>query len=245
MKFSHILEQAGFSAKEATVYTTLLELGASSVVTIAKKSGLKRPTVYLVLDELMKNGFVSEVPQEKRKRYIALSPERIIESLDSRTRSLRKMLPDLLDFYQGQSERPVVRFFSSMEGMMSVYREITRKGSAKDILAFVAPEIVPEEFDENWELFLSLFKVGNVRGRELFSLSSLDHPYVKQVQKIPNYEARISPSGMMFASDTVVYGNKVAMFSFKKQFALIIESEDIASSLRTLFDLAWQSARAL
>ncbi|MEK7583217.1 MAG: helix-turn-helix domain-containing protein [Patescibacteria group bacterium] len=245
MSIQSTLEKTGLSQKESLVYTALLELGASSVVGIAKKSGLKRPTVYLVLDELVKKGFISEVPEEKKRRFIALSPENIVDSFDQRARELRKMLPHLLDFYQGQSERPVIRFFNSHEGMMSVYREVTKKGSTQEILSFVSPENVPEEFNENWDMFLRLFSGRGAKGREIFSISSLEHPYVRQVKKIPNYQARVASAESLFPSDTIVYGDKVALLSFKKGFAIIIESADVAKSLRSLFELAWQSARPL
>ena len=48
------LQSLGFSEKESKVYFTLLKIGPSTAYKIAKQSGLKRPTVYIILEELRK-----------------------------------------------------------------------------------------------------------------------------------------------------------------------------------------------
>jgi|SRR3989344_6190347 len=238
----YTLEKAGLNRRETALYLALLQMGPSSILNIARKADMKRPTAYLVIDELMHKGLVAEVPKEKRKRYIALSPERLADSLKERTTMLQEALPELLSFYRTQNNRPHVQIFESKEGMLNVYREITHDKSIKEILAYVDPASVPKEFDENWELFIELFTKRPVRGRELVTMNSKDHFYIKRVNRLSNHETRYAPEGMKFFSDTVIYGNKVAIFSFKKGFALIIESEDAVQSLKSLFELAWENA---
>jgi sugar-specific transcriptional regulator TrmB len=46
-----LIQNMGFSDKAAKVYLAALELGESTVQTLAKKSGLKRTTIYYVLTE--------------------------------------------------------------------------------------------------------------------------------------------------------------------------------------------------
>ena len=66
METIDVLERVGLKGKEASVYLALLELGTASVESIAKKAGTKRPTTYLVLDDLQNRGLVSIVPQQKK-----------------------------------------------------------------------------------------------------------------------------------------------------------------------------------
>src|SRR3989344_7841000 len=98
--FQNQLEQAGLTKREAALYMALLQNGPSTILAIAKRAGMKRPTVYLVLDELVRKGLVSLVPKEKRKIFIALSPERIIENLEETSRSLREALPDIMNLFK-------------------------------------------------------------------------------------------------------------------------------------------------
>ena len=239
------LEKAGLNKRETALYLALLQMGPSSILSIARKADMKRPTAYLVIDDLVKKGLVAEVPKEKKKKYIALSPERLADSLRERANILQGALPELLAFYRGQSSKPSVQLFESKEGMLNVYREITHDKNIKEILAYVDPASVPKEFNENWDLFIELFSKRAVRGRELVTENSKDHFYIKAVNRLTNHETRYAPTGMKFFSDTVIYGNKVAIFSFKKGFALIIESEDAVQSLKSLFELAWQNSERL
>ena len=238
----YTLEKAGLNKRETAIYLALLQMGPSSILSISKKAEMKRPTAYLVIDELIKKGLIAEVPKEKKKKYIALSPERLADSLREKTVMLQEALPELLSFYRGQTDRPHVQIFESKEGMLNVYREITHDKNMKEVLAYVDPASVPKEFNENWELFIELFTKRSVHGRELVTKKSSELFYIKRVNRLTNHETRYAPEGIKFFSDTVIYGNKAAIFSFKKGFALIIESEDAVQSLKSLFELAWRSA---
>ena len=239
------LEQAGLTEREAAIYFASLQLGPASVLVIAKKANMKRPTAYLVLDELVRKGLVSLVPKEKRKLFIALSPERIIENLEEKSRSLREALPDIMNLFKDRSAQPKIQMLESGEGMMNAYREFTTFKGHKEIMTFFSFEVIGPEFQKMWDLFLDMYKKHRVAGRDLIAGDPKQHPFIKEAKRMLNYQIRQVAPGFQFFSDSIIYGNKVAFISHKKRFALIIESEDIVNSLRTLWELAWQSARPL
>jgi sugar-specific transcriptional regulator TrmB len=239
------LKDLGFSEKEALVYTDLLQLGPSPVLEIARKTGLKRPTIYLIIDELIKKGAVTTMPGEKKKVFIALSPEKIAEDITRKTTRFQQALPELMALWRSESSKPAVQFFESHEGMMNVYREVAASRDIKEVLTFFSFEVIPKEFEENYDLFLKLFEKRGIGGRELISAGSPRQEYLEHVKRLPNYVARLAPKEHKFFSDTIIYGNKIAIFSFKKYFTLIIESDDVTGSFRSLFELAWRSAERL
>ena len=53
------LEKLGLSEKESKIYIEGLGLGKFSVMGISEKTGIKRPTCYLVLEELKKFGTIN------------------------------------------------------------------------------------------------------------------------------------------------------------------------------------------
>lgn len=57
MKIQETLEQLGMHEKKAEVYLACLELGNATAYLIAKKVGLKRPTVYDIANQLMREEF--------------------------------------------------------------------------------------------------------------------------------------------------------------------------------------------
>ena len=126
---------------------------------------------------------------------------------------------------------------------MNVYHEIAASRDVKEVLTFFSFEAIPQEFEENYTLFLKLFKDRGIKGRELISDQSPRHDYLERVKQLSNYEVRFIPKQQRFFSDTIIYGDKIAIFSFKKYFTLILESEDVVSSFRSLFELAWISGK--
>ena len=56
-------------------------------------------------------------------------------------------------------------------------------------------------------------------------------------------ELRIVPTEKMSVRPEVyMYDDKIAFFSLKEEFAVLVESHDIATALKRLYDLAWVEA---
>ena len=75
---------------------------------------------------------------------------------------------------------------------------------------------------------------------EIVSNEPDDIQYAKD--SIGEREIRILPKNKQFLADNAVTDNKIFIISLESQFAVIIESEDLAKTYRTLVELAWQSA---
>ena len=56
----------GFNEKESLIYLALLKMGVGSAVSLARKTGIKRPTVYFTLEELEKKGAAFLIPRSKK-----------------------------------------------------------------------------------------------------------------------------------------------------------------------------------
>lgn len=244
MELTETLQQFGLTKNEAEVYLALLQLGPSPVLVISRRTGLKRPTIYLILDELMGRGFAALVPQEKKKLFIALPPDRFEEKLERQTELIRQVLPELTALYRTQTAKPAIQIFESREGIMNVYKEITNF-KISEILGFFSIEAIPQEFFESFELFINALKEKKMRLREIVYVKDKNHFYIQKTKNLPNHEMRRTIAQHKFFTDNFIYGNKVALFSFKKRFAVVVESEDVVNSLRSLFELAWQSAQKI
>ena len=66
------LKELGFTDKEIEVYVTLLEQGRLTPAIIALSTGIKRPTVYGILKELIKKGVVIEEIRREKRLFSAL-----------------------------------------------------------------------------------------------------------------------------------------------------------------------------
>ena len=70
-----LLQALGVGEKLATLYLAGLALGTTTVQELARKAGVRRPTAYIHLDELVKQGLFELVPINKKTYYRATEPE--------------------------------------------------------------------------------------------------------------------------------------------------------------------------
>lgn len=244
MELLETLRGFGLTKNEASVYLALLQIGPSPVLQVSRGTGLKRPTTYLILDDLMNRGLVALVPQEKKRLYIALPPERLAEQAERRLDSMREILPELRALYRTQTAKPSVQLFESRDGMMSVYEEITNFRTT-EVLSFFSVEAIQKEFKESFDVFIRSLKEGRMTLREIVYTKDTRHYYIQRTKNLPNHKMRFTDPKNKFMTDNFIYGDKVALFSFKKRFAATIESDEVTQSLRSLFELAWGSAQEL
>lgn len=240
METVEVLEKIGLNEKEASVYLALLELGTASVLSIASKAGLKRPTTYLILDDLVARGLVSQVPQHKKTLYTAEAPEKLFTDLQKKQELLKRFLPNLEALHNQKKEKPQVQLFQGKEGILEVYEKIYAHGevwffATLGDLDKVLPHVTKEVARRAKEHKLVV--------REILSGSEADVAYAKDAGQSTNYTYRFAPKGLSFFTDNAIFGNSVAFFSFNVQlFAVVITSKEIAGSLRSLYEMAWNSA---
>src|SRR6266404_3687884 len=124
MEIPGVLEEIGLNEKQASVYLALLELGTSTVHPLATKAGIKRPTTYLVLEELQAKGLVSVVPRAKKALYTAESPQKLVSDLNNKQELVKRFLPNMLALYNEKKDKPQVQLFEGKEGIKLLYQKI-------------------------------------------------------------------------------------------------------------------------
>lgn len=89
------LQKIGLTDKEAKVYLSLLKFGEAAVSDVAAEAGIKRPTTYLILDELRKKGLVIKIPYAKKTIFKAKTPDDLYEQTVSNINQFERVLPKL------------------------------------------------------------------------------------------------------------------------------------------------------
>jgi len=91
----NILEENGFTNREAKIYLAGLELGQSPASSIAKYAKENRVTVYTILKELCKKWIFIETIKNKIKYYEAISPQKLINLIQEQVFYFEKILERL------------------------------------------------------------------------------------------------------------------------------------------------------
>jgi len=233
------MKSLGFTESEATIYLTSLEMGPASVQDIAKKAKVSRVTTYAVIESLTERGLMSSVEKGKKRLFVAESPERLVSFVTARVKEMETTLKEVqssideLKMIQ-RGEKPVVKMFEGPEAL---------NACQKDVI-FTKPKMIDEFFNmdtfraayslENGSDYENEIKKFKPKTRSYFVVKGPEpNKFTSSVEfiKIP------SEVGLDFTGGIVAYGNKVALSSVsRKQIAVIIESEEIANTVKALFD---------
>lgn len=95
MQTQKIIEQLGYTAREAKVYLAALSLGECHISDIAEKVKLPRTSVQTIVDKLHKNGLMNFYVMRRYKYWVAENPERLLANLKRREEMMLEALPKL------------------------------------------------------------------------------------------------------------------------------------------------------
>lgn len=238
------LKNLGLSEKEAKIYLALLQLGPSTPYQIAKKAELKRPTAYVIAEELVEKGLIVHVPGEEKRRYIAKSPESFIEEREEKLKAAKQILPELRSFQKGTAEKPSIMYFEGAEGVRQAYEYRKKELHNKEVVGFfasaedISPSVIKVFLD--WSEYRKRHDI-------LLRGLTVDHPSIKPFEKYWGEEEKIITKFM----PPELYNAQVSIESCDRKFVricimesaqtLVIESPKFAEALAETFELVWKS----
>lgn len=124
MSVAKKLQQFGLSEKEAKIYHTLLGFNKAVVSDIAKKSGINRSTVYIILESLREQRLVN-VSEKNNVQYFSAAPPKKLKDIASdklsQAQSCMDVADDIVktlgDSYKGVGDRPQLVVYEGLDGL--------------------------------------------------------------------------------------------------------------------------------
>lgn len=236
-----ILQRLGLNDKEAKMYLACLELGSASVQEIAEKSGVKRTSIYNFLEDMKARGFISEVRHGKRILLVPEDPHVLLKKAEEQRKHLEEALPEFMSIYNRPGEKPKVRFYQGVEGLKRIYEDTLTAGET--IYEISDYERMFETIEQDWmwnypkyraEKDIKAYSIAK-EGLQAEKVRAKDEEQLRETRfvKDVNFETEIN-----------IYGDKVAMLSFRRPYAgVIIEDKAIAQTLRSMWRIIWNQAK--
>lgn len=238
------LKNLGLSEKEALVYLALLQLGMATPYQIAKKSGIKRPTAYIISEELVKKGLIVAIPGDEKKQYIAKKPDDFFEEQQEKLQAVRNILPELKSYQKNTTEKPSILYFEGMDGLRQAYQYRQKDLHNKEVVGFFASS------DDATPAMTEFFhEMNTYRGNHGTTARGItvDNPNIKPYAKF-FYEGVKAITVKFLPPD--IYNSKISIESCDNQFVLInlfesieclvIESPKFATAIKEIFELLWK-----
>ncbi len=238
-----IIENFNLEEKEAKVYLAALELGKSRVSEIAKKAGLNRITTYEILKRLKQEGLANNAIYKNIITFHIISPEKFIEKMESRLSLSKTLLPRLMLLGSSEKNRPKIEYYDGIEGIKSIYED-TLFCKEKTIYNIAHPEnllnSIGEDFFSNYvkkrvkKKIVVKVLLTDIKGGEKYIKESTE---VLRETKIFNYEKYPIPNEIM------IYDNKISLLSFRSKLGVIIEDQELAMSMKTIWNFLWDNTK--
>lgn len=242
-----MLEKLGIPEKAAKIYVSLLELGPSTVLDLAERAGVNRPTAYIHLDALKERGLVSTIVKGKRKLFVAESP-RELETMLARERKeveikneqLGELLPELLAMYDLRDDKPVVHYYEGIDGLNKLRSEFLTCKS-KLIRGIASVDAAIKVFPSHKTEYAGTRVKKGIHSRFIYSSSQGD--FLKESNKEMLRETiYVPPEKLPFHADLTIFDDKVAIAALEgKLSGIIIEHKALAESFAQLFDFFWET----
>jgi HTH-type transcriptional regulator, sugar sensing transcriptional regulator len=236
------LSAAGLSQNEAQVYLSALSIGASSALQISRQAGLKRTTVYSIIDSLQVKGLINVEMRGFKRLFAAESPERLKTVLEQRQQQFYTALPELSALFNLKGSESLIKYYQGLAGMKSVYESLlssVRPGD--DYLVISNAEktmsLAPEFY---WDFFAR-------RAKLPIKIRVLAQPdrygtQLKKNQARYNQQVRFLPPGTQLTTNLVIIPAKVVMHQVTPPIlVLVVENRSIVQLHRELFEMIWRS----
>lgn len=237
------LQQYWFSDNESKIYITLLEYGQTVVSAIARKTWIKRTTLYGVLEDMKRQGIVQEINKNDIKYFYVIPPDILFKNLEKKYLNFKESLPELMTLIWKFGNRPRITFFEGKEQVHNMLYEH---------YPLWIESMRQEEYTWRWyqdHTFVEMYidwlervrKQKNEKEKiKLFTnKSDIEKKLSKPEKKIQNRTIKFLPEWFNFKSTLWICWDFIIMFVFKDetQYAYEIQDNILWTNMREILKM--------
>ncbi|HEV7449172.1 MAG TPA: helix-turn-helix domain-containing protein [Candidatus Paceibacterota bacterium] len=237
----------GLKQKEIDVYLACLELGGASVMTLAKRAGTKRPSTYLILEDLVKKGLVDSMKTKHGITYHPLHPKKVATQISNLQNEYAEVLPGIMGLYRDKDDKPIIGVYEDYDVYERIADEVREHvASGKEALYFGNSEHFYTKPKKVATWFATMKNKRSHCREILCGDGPVQKEYAKRVAALgnPNFKVKhLAKPASPVATEFGVWGNKVVFFSGtgKDLFTIVVESKKMADTQRAIFEQMWSS----
>lgn len=245
-ELAEALKMLGATENAVALYLASFTSGRTTVGKLAGICRMDRSSAYIAVEQLRELGVLESDESSPRKTILAKPPKAVLARLRTEMRRLRKQhdtveesMPGLLASYVETESKPVLQFFSGIDGLHQIIDDALEHAEG-EILLFTNQATEENVFSEADH---KEFIAERLRRGLSIRVLAVDVPESYELQKRDQQcrrETRIV-DGEPFTSETYIYGDRVAMLSFDKEIiGFVVRSAEFARAQRWMFEQIWE-----
>ena len=251
-ELNNYLRKLGMTSEMTMLYLELVEQGKGTPLSIARRTGINRTTVYRLIEEMERQKLVVQEIGDNTTRVSPAPAEQLQEMLRKQQTRVAELTKDwseatnaLDQMSAEQKSETKVKFYHGKTGIeQMVWNVLKTKGEVvgytfRDLSHFVGEKFMTD--------FASEFKRRNLRMRDIYgdeyqTSEPIDNNWGK------NIESRYLPiSVLSIPHQTDIYDGVVSFYSWNEGevWGTEIYNEKVATMQKQLFELAWEKTEKL
>ncbi len=252
MILTSLLETFSLSHHEQETYLLLLKYPWSTVLTISKKSSIKRSSLYRVIDSLMIKGLVEMKVDDKTTYYKAADPsvfESLVTRQEQKALDMRKSLSNLVSqltlLTQIDPSSTGVHFYRGAKGIEAIEWKMARQSNS-ELLVFGIDEWWRVIGHETAEKIRQRHIEQNIHLREILNKEKYITGEWTQVTGLESlYQERyISKDKFPIENELVISPDAFYIYSITPDEVSGIEiiNQGYVNLMKSLFEMVWSQA---
>lgn len=248
-KIHKSLAHYGLSDNQIQVYLVVLKLHSVPASTIARHTGIKRVTVYTVLESLLKKWLVTEHLAGESKYFSATHPEQFVQEQEAQLAQLQETLPDLVALMGDYNNKPQVQYFEGVQWLIRLYEDFfTTDESIRSFLG-ISPSMNTEIKDYLNDTFLPRRLKQSIWAKVILSQNSHNQNIYKPFKNWLTANKELLTEMLVIDNDVFSLANEINLYWPNKVSVVlynegelswfIIQSKILYQSLSSIFDLVW------
>lgn len=238
-----VLKECGLTDNEARVYLALLSLGSTSVLKVADQSGVKRTSVYSILQALAGKGLVNSEVRGFKRRFAATAPASVKALLGSKLALLEECMGDLTALYNAPGTEPAIRHYRGLKAVKGLYEELLEAVQPGEYYCVLTDMTRWESLDPRF--FASFVQR---RARKNVNLRILSLPSAKAARRRQSDRQmggilRYLPETMNVTTNLIITARQVVFHQLAPPVdAVSISNRSIVNLQYDMFRLLWEGA---
>jgi len=237
------LSAFGLSDTEIQLYMTLLKTGRATANRLASFNAIKRSTVYDCLTRMENKGIVSALIINKVLHFQAADPENLVNILQDRAESVKRLVPKLREMMSTTKEKSSVHVFEGKSGAVALLNDIFAEKN--ELLFYGSRKMAKKVLSYYPERFAAKRAGLGIHLRGIMAVEDRSDPFYRAPHIKKLTKLRFLKRLNRIPANVFIYSGKVSFLtSFDPVLGFIVKDSSLYQQQKQIFDILWKTARA-
>lgn len=232
---------SGLNEKEAQIYHAGLTLGPTTILKLTRATGLKRSTVYSVVDSLKSQGLFRVDEIGFKKLFVAEDPKRLVGIAEQKVAEASTVIGSLEILYKKNGKERSIKSYEGLPALQAIIDRFIDETRSGEFRYGIGGDLGWHEIDpKRQEKYFKWREGVSLDTRFIFPESARATLHRSKAQLLKN-KVKVLPPHMVLSSDITVTPRFVVIMKLSAPMsAVVIEDPDIINTYKELFLFMWE-----